>query len=50
MPASCIAALAWSIATSCLWQALWRLYVDQRVSLPNVQSRLFEGRKTSLLL
>jgi ATP-dependent protease ClpP protease subunit len=33
-----------------LWQALWRLYVDQRVSLPNVQSRLFEGRKTSLLL
>ena len=33
-----------------LWQALWRLYVDQRISLPNAQSRLFEGRKTSLLL
>lgn len=33
-----------------LWEALWRLYVDQRVSLPNIQSRLFEGRKTSLLV
>ena len=33
-----------------VWQALWRLYVDQRISLPNAQSRLFEGRKTSLLL
>lgn len=36
--------------SSDLWQALWRLYVDLRVALPNIQSRLFEGRKTSLLL
>ena len=31
-----------------LWKAYWRLYVELRVSLPNNQSRLFEGRKTSL--
>ncbi|HVX34300.1 MAG TPA: hypothetical protein VHA80_14280 [Solirubrobacterales bacterium] len=33
-----------------LWDALWRLYVDLRVALPSPQSRIFEGRKTSLIL
>jgi hypothetical protein len=33
-----------------LWQAVWRLYVDQRVALPGPQSRLFEGRRASLLV
>lgn len=33
-----------------LWQAYWRLYVDMRVALPEAGSRLFEGRKASLLI
>ncbi|MFN8162844.1 MAG: hypothetical protein U0R26_03255 [Solirubrobacterales bacterium] len=33
-----------------LWQAYWRLYVQMRVVLPGPASRLFEGRKASLLI
>lgn len=33
-----------------LWQAYWRLYIDMRIALRSPQDRLFEGRKTSLVL
>ena len=33
-----------------LWEAVWRLYVDLRVSLTSPGQRIFEGRKASLLV
>lgn len=33
-----------------LWQAYWRLYVQMRVVLPAPTTKLFEGRKASLIL
>ncbi len=33
-----------------LWQAYWRLYVQMRVALPNGSTKLFEGRKASLIV
>lgn len=33
-----------------LWQAYWRLYVQMRVALPGPGTKLFEGRKASLII
>jgi hypothetical protein len=33
-----------------LWQALWRLYIDMRLTWDQPNRRLFEGQKASLSL
>ncbi len=32
-----------------LWQAYWRLYCEMRIALTSLSSRLYEGRKASLI-